>query len=31
MLPLALILLLTKGPAWSSPSAEEFEIEEAVE
>ena len=31
MLPLALILLLTKGPAWSRPSAEEFEIEEAVE
>ena len=31
MLPLALILLLNKGPAWSSPIAEEFEIEEAVE
>ena len=31
MLPLALILLLTKGPGGACPSAEEFEIEEAVE
>ena len=29
MLPLALMLLLTSGPAWSSPSAEEFAVEDA--
>ena len=31
MLLLALILLLTPAPAWSSPSAEEFQVEDAVE
>lgn len=31
MLPLALMLLLTSGPVWSSPSAEEFAVEDAHE